>query len=358
MSRRCNATHTRSGEGCRTRPPEAGRCPAAGSASGDALRHRKYRDLIRGHLSRLLDQLFADFTGLHFHVAWAPGPAQEWEEKRLPTACSVCCQLSGAPLHASCRVCGPRQLGHTLRTDGAGHAFTCPHGVRNHWFTLRIRDEVIGVAYLQALDRREIRSSATGTATHTKPGRTGRREFARAAKLLRFLIEHVQASSLADLRKAELTGAGHALIALEREQARLHEALQRHLPVAPQTPRRPGPESHPDQLVHRLLQCSEENYGKPITLRQCASQLGKNPAYLSDLFSRAVGVPFKTHLTQLRLTKARQLLDDPSRNISEVALAVGFASENRFRIAFKKATGLSPTVWRETMRSHAPPEAR
>ena len=40
---------------------------------------------------------------------------------------------------------------------------------------------------------------------------------------------------------------------------------------------------------------------------------------------------------------------------SEVAIAVGYGSENRFRIAFKKATGLSPKLWRETMQTNLPP---
>jgi len=44
-----------------------------------------------------------------------------------------------------------------------------------------------------------------------------------------------------------------------------------------------------------------------------------NAAYLSDLFSRAVGVPFKAYLTELRLTKARELLGDPAQTAAEVA---------------------------------------
>ena len=76
-----------------------------------------------------------------------------------------------------------------------------------------------------------------------------------------------------------------------------------------------------------------------------------NAAYLSALFSHAVGMPFKTYLTEVRLEKARELLGDPAKSISEVAAAVGYASENRFRSVFKKLTGLSPRMWRETFRA-------
>lgn len=65
-------------------------------------------------------------------------------------------------------------------------------------------------------------------------------------------------------------------------------------------------------------------------------------------------MPFKTYLTEVRVEKARELLRDPTRNVSEVAYAVGYASENRFRIAFKRVTGLSPTSWRDTLRMPLP----
>ena len=174
-------------------------------------------------------------------------------------------------------------------------------------------------------------------------------EFARSARFLQLIVQHVQTATLADLRKADLTRAGRAVLALERDQARLHEALRRHLPLAPQVPRRSGPESHAEKVVHRLLERLQSDYAKPVKLQQYARELGMNAAYLSDLFSHAVGIPFKTYLTELRLEKASELLGDPAKTSSEVAYAVGYASENRFRLAFKKATGLCPRLWRETM---------
>jgi AraC-like DNA-binding protein len=343
------------------------------SPPNEAVLQQKYRELIRKHLDQFLDRLFAQFTGLHFHVSWTPSPPDEWDSQTLPTGCSVCCRLSGSPLLPDCQTCGPKQLARALSADGDGHHFTCRLGVLNYWFPIRIRGATLGIAYLQALDRRpppetvqihSARRPHLDKGERATPGNNRQRrdakrmswaEFARAARFLRLIVQHVQTSSLADLRQADLTSAGHAVLALEKEQARLHEALQRHLPPALQAPRHPGPESHPEQIVHRLLECIEQNYGKPITLQHCAGKLGMNAAYLSDLFSHAVGVPFKTHLTELRMEKARALFDDPAKTASEVAYAVGYASENRFRIAFKKATGLSPKLWRETMQMNPPP---
>jgi transcriptional regulator GlxA family with amidase domain len=56
-------------------------------------------------------------------------------------------------------------------------------------------------------------------------------------------------------------------------------------------------------------------------------------------------------MREMRLEKARQLLGDPVNRIAEVASAVGYADENSFRLAFKKANGLAPAAWREAIRT-------
>jgi AraC-like DNA-binding protein len=352
-----------------TTPPP----PSTTSLPSDPLLQSKYRKLIHKQLDRHLDKLFAEFTGLHFHITWAPLPPHEWDTLSLPTACSVCCRLSGAPLLKDCWTCGPKQLARALSADGDGHHFTCRLGVLNYWFPIRVRGATLGIAYLQALDRRPPpktvqihcdlgprlangKRATLGNNRHRKDARhVSWAEFARAARLLLLIVQHVQTASLADLRKADLTNAGRAVLALEKEQTRLHRTLQRHLPPTSQVPRGSGPESHTDQIVHRVLKGIEVDYGKPVTLQQYARELGMNAAYLSGLFSHALGVPFKTYLTEVRMTKAKGLLEDQAKTASDVAFAVGYASENRFRLAFKKATGLSPKFWRETMQTNPPP---
>jgi AraC-like DNA-binding protein len=333
--------------------------PVAVLLPGEKLLQHKYRELVRKHLGQLLHTLFAEFTGVHFHIAWTPALPRQWDAHTLPAGCSFCCRLTGSPLLPDCRTCGPRQLARALSADGDGLRFTCRLGVRNYWIPIRVRGQMLGLAYLQALENsaaRRLARKRSARAAHAPLGRAdakvlSRWRFARAARFLRHLVQHVQTASLSDLRKADLTSAGRAVLALEKEQARLHLALKRHLPPAPQAPRPSGPEPHAQQLVHHLLERLELDYGKPITLQHYARQLGMNAAYLSALFSRVAGVPFKNYLTNLRLEKARALLEDPASSVSGVAYAVGYASENRFRFAFKQAIGLSPRLWRETMQA-------
>lgn len=314
--------------------------------------------MIRKYLGKALDALFAEFTGVHFHIAWTPALPRRWDVRTLPTGCSVCCRLTGSLLLPDCRICGPKQLARALNAGDDGHRFTCRLGVRNYWLAIRVRTETLGIAYLQAPEHSTARRpgrNRSARAAQVRPLRSGakalsRLEFARAARFLQHIVRHVQTSSLADLRKADLTRTRRALSEFEKVQARMRKELNRLIPAFHQTPPVSESSDHTERLVHCLLERVHQDYAKPIMLRQSADSLGLNAGYLSALFSRAVGLPFRTYLTEVRVEKARELLSDPAKAVSEVAYAVGYASENRFRVAFKKVTGLPPRIWRETLR--------
>jgi AraC-like DNA-binding protein len=339
--------------------PVTAKSPAADqpAVAADVQVQQHYQAMVSTHLGRMLDHLFAEFTGLHFHVAWAPANPKEWDARTSPTGCSVCCRLAGAPKLPACRACGPRQIERVLKVNGEGARFLCRLGVRNFWITIRLRGKALGIAYLQALDKPPAGSAVWDGEAQVAGGRPkyrgarvlNRTEFDRAARLLQFIIRSVQSTSLAELRKADLTNAGNVVVALEREVASLHQVLQRHLPATRQVTRRPANESHARQLVEQALQVVARDYAQPLTLSQCARELGMNAAYLSSIFSRTVGVSFKAHLTAIRMEKAKALLSDPKHSTTEVAFAVGYASENRFRAVFKQATGLPPKSWREAL---------
>jgi AraC-like DNA-binding protein len=235
-----------------------------------------------------------------------------------------------------------------LSTDGDGHRFLCQRGVRNYWFPIRVRQVTVGIAYLQALTEGNGGASAMQSPAHGEASVLDRVEFDRASRLLRLIVQHVQTLDLAELRQADLTNARRTVTALENEQDRLRKELERTVPAPARIPTPAMPETRAGQIVRRLLEDVQQNYTQPLTLQQCAADLAMNASYLSTLFSRAVGLPFKSYLTELRLARARELLSDPKRSVSEIAREVGYASENRFRSAFKKLCGLSPRSWRET----------
>lgn len=177
-----------------------------------------------------------------------------------------------------------------------------------------------------------------------------RSDFRESAQLLHLVLEHVETSALAELRESDLTQAQQALFELQTVATRLRRELNGLVPAFNKTAPLFERETHADQVVRAMLKYIHQHYCHPFTLLQCARELRLNAAYLSAQFSRAIGLPFKTYLTEIRVEKARELLSDPTAPIADIARAVGYASENRFRLAFRQVTGLPPRQWRETLR--------
>ncbi len=174
-------------------------------------------------------------------------------------------------------------------------------------------------------------------------------QFKLAGELLKLIVQHAQTLALADLRQKDLTRTRQAVLELRTVASRLREELHHIMPALRRTCPELQPENHSQQLVHGLLDLIAQHYADAMTLQQCAANLRVSIPYLSHLFSSAVGMTFKAYLTEVRVEKARELLSDPTQSISEVAFAVGYSSENCFRVAFRKATGLSPRAWREAL---------
>jgi AraC family transcriptional regulator len=111
------------------------------------------------------------------------------------------------------------------------------------------------------------------------------------------------------------------------------------------------------RLITRAKEFLEAHLGDPIRLTDVAHAVGASPAYLTDVFSRVEGIPLHRYLMQLRL--ARALVDLPdARDITTLALDLGFSSHSHFTLVFRRAFGCPPSEFRKltrTMRRSAPP---
>lgn len=111
-------------------------------------------------------------------------------------------------------------------------------------------------------------------------------------------------------------------------------------------PARTGPATE-DLHVQKALVLIEENLLTPLSLEQVSEKLGISTQYLSRRFKEQLGVGFAQFLIQKRIELSKGLLASPEESIREVAEKSGFMSQKYFCACFKKATGFTPSEYRQ-----------
>jgi AraC-like DNA-binding protein len=87
------------------------------------------------------------------------------------------------------------------------------------------------------------------------------------------------------------------------------------------------------------------HYTEPVGIDDLACLTGLNRAYLIRSFTRSVGMPPYTYLTQIRVERAKARLAAGGAP-ADTALAVGFADQSHLNRHFKKITGTTPRLYR------------
>lgn len=88
------------------------------------------------------------------------------------------------------------------------------------------------------------------------------------------------------------------------------------------------------------------HYVHTISLDDIAADIGMNRSAFCSYFKRCKGVTFSQFVTQYRLNTACELLKHSQKQVSEICFTVGFNDLPHFIRVFKKATGLSPSRYR------------
>ncbi|MEY8354867.1 helix-turn-helix domain-containing protein [Lachnospiraceae bacterium 54-53] len=91
-----------------------------------------------------------------------------------------------------------------------------------------------------------------------------------------------------------------------------------------------------------------DNYANPeLTLGRVADFIGLNEKYFSTRFTKEEGMTFINYLTEVRIRKARELMETTDLKIYEISQSVGYNSVEHFTRVFKKLCGVSPGGYRK-----------
>ncbi len=139
----------------------------------------------------------------------------------------------------------------------------------------------------------------------------------------------------------------HILDNLE-DVAQLHQLMEGVFEqiVAEQHERR---RMHLDRLADRVDARIAAGYTDvSLSVHSIADEMGMNPAYLGRQYKEATGLSIADSVKQVRIAKARELLQETDRSVKEIAEKVGFANDKYFFVVFKELVGMTPMEFRRS----------
>jgi AraC-like DNA-binding protein/ligand-binding sensor protein len=227
-----------------------------------------------------------------------------------------------------CAACLEVQRKLTQKVGDRSRTVTCFAGLSDSAVPIRVGDQLIG--FLQ-----------TGQVLLRQPSKF---RFDRAARKLVDWGVHV------DLRKAREAYFHSRILTKKqyRSMLRLLEIFGQHLSILSNQIAVESSATEP-AAVARAKHFIAQNQDGAICLATVAKAVNTSTFYFCKLFKRTTGLTFTDYLARVRIEKAKTLLLDRNRRVSEVAYDVGFQSLTHFNRVFRKIAGQSPTSYRKAV---------
>lgn len=100
-------------------------------------------------------------------------------------------------------------------------------------------------------------------------------------------------------------------------------------------------------LIEKAKLYMMNHYHKDLGIEEVAEVAGLSISHFCTLFKQATGYTFLEYLTECRMEKAKYMLKHTSVKVYQIAPMVGYQDPKYFTQVFKKATGRTPSEFRE-----------
>lgn len=120
--------------------------------------------------------------------------------------------------------------------------------------------------------------------------------------------------------------------------------------VLAQARRQHPPDRHAEPVVRKAKDLIVARSNATLDVPGLARQLGVGYSWFRQTFKRHTGLAPVQYHAQVRLHKARELLERTGLSVQAISDQLGFETQNYFSRIFKNHTGLSPNRWRQSHR--------
>lgn len=92
----------------------------------------------------------------------------------------------------------------------------------------------------------------------------------------------------------------------------------------------------------------DTNIAESLTIRDLARLAGLTPSWFKASFKEEFGIPPMEYVMRRKIALARKMIiHNTNKNLTDIAMDLGFASSQSFSTSFKRYCGLSPTDFRK-----------
>lgn len=99
--------------------------------------------------------------------------------------------------------------------------------------------------------------------------------------------------------------------------------------------------------IHLVAAFLQREYKYHYTHQQLALKVGTNESHLRVAFKQVYNTTINAFLREIRISKAKELLENTEWPLYMIAVHVGFKDASIFIKNFKKSTGFTPVKWRQ-----------
>jgi AraC family transcriptional regulator len=99
--------------------------------------------------------------------------------------------------------------------------------------------------------------------------------------------------------------------------------------------------------IHSLREIIHDRWDEMLTLKELSASLQVHPVTISKCFPKYFSCTLGDYMRRVKVAKALPLIQEPHRNLTDIAYRCGFADQSHFTRTFKASTGLLPNEYRK-----------